>query len=224
MHYFIPKNETGRDFIVGDIHGCFELLETTMRYHGFDKAKDRLFSVGDIIDRGPESEKCLSLLSESWFHMVMGNHEQMMIDFITGGQGYNWLSQYGGWARKMQTSDLNDYVKSLAKLPISLTLDCGEFTVGVCHAEPDGDDWMKSRDDAQSRNIMMWGRKVLKELPTSKLTGVDISIHGHTPLESPKWIGNRYFMDTDAWESGNLTFRNIDDIFAEYNALNKLFS
>ena len=62
MHIFIPKNIKGRDFVVGDIHGHYDLLKTELKTVGFDKQKDRLFSVGDIIDRGPKSEECLTLL------------------------------------------------------------------------------------------------------------------------------------------------------------------
>jgi len=224
MHQHIEPNLKGRDFIVGDIHGAYKLLRKEMTRNGFNETTDRLFSVGDIIDRGPDSKRCLSLLNEPWFHMVLGNHEQMMIDFIVSGQGYNWLTEYGGWARKIRQDDLNTYIKQLAKLPISLTLDCSDFSVGICHAEPEGDDWIACRDNPQSRNAMMWGRTVLRKRPETKLSGVNISIHGHTPLETPKWVGNRYFMDTGAWYSKNLTFRNIADIHAEHQAAESLFS
>lgn len=48
-------NEVGKDFIVGDIHGCLDQLKFQLSVTGFDKSKDRLFSVGDLIDRGPDS-------------------------------------------------------------------------------------------------------------------------------------------------------------------------
>ncbi|MGL9724118.1 metallophosphoesterase [Sodalis sp. (in: enterobacteria)] len=33
--------------------------------------------LGDLIDRGPQSEACLPLLENPWFRSVRGNHEQM---------------------------------------------------------------------------------------------------------------------------------------------------
>jgi len=48
-------NAVGRDFAVGDIHGCFSHLRRSLEAIGFDASVDRLFSVGDLIDRGPES-------------------------------------------------------------------------------------------------------------------------------------------------------------------------
>jgi len=52
----IPRfalNTHRRDFAVGDIHGAFDALQRAMEAIGFDARKDRLFSVGDLVDRGP---------------------------------------------------------------------------------------------------------------------------------------------------------------------------
>jgi len=40
---------------VGDIDGCFSHLRRSLEAIGFDASVDRLFSVRDLIDRGPES-------------------------------------------------------------------------------------------------------------------------------------------------------------------------
>ena len=56
-------NETGRDMVVGDIHGNFSQLRRTLNMLHFSPDKgDRLFSVGDLVDRGPESDEVLSWL------------------------------------------------------------------------------------------------------------------------------------------------------------------
>ena len=47
-----PLNDLGRDFIIGDLHGHWSVLERLLEEVSFDKAKDRLFSVGDLVDRG----------------------------------------------------------------------------------------------------------------------------------------------------------------------------
>ena len=49
------QNIAGRDFAVGDIHGCFTELQRGLDAIGFNPNTDRLFSVGDLVDRGPES-------------------------------------------------------------------------------------------------------------------------------------------------------------------------
>jgi len=78
----LPENTMGRDFVLGDLHGCYALLDKLLKYVTFDMRVDRLFSVGDLADRGPDSLRCLQLLAEPWFYTVKGNHEQMLIDFF----------------------------------------------------------------------------------------------------------------------------------------------
>jgi serine/threonine protein phosphatase 1 len=74
---YLPENTQGRDFIVGDIHGTTELLGKILNHVNFDKNVDRLISVGDLVDRGPDSIGALKLLDQPWFHCVLGNHEDL---------------------------------------------------------------------------------------------------------------------------------------------------
>ena len=77
---FFNRNQRGRDFVVGDIHGHFSALEMLLLQVNFDPEHDRVFSVGDMIDRGPESWRVIEFLNHPWFHSIMGNHEQMLLD------------------------------------------------------------------------------------------------------------------------------------------------
>src|SRR3546814_10796357 len=77
----MPANTVGRDVIVGDMHGCLDLFQAQLDRIGFDPTKDRIFSVGDLADRGPDSMGCLRLLREPWFYAVHGNHEDMLLDY-----------------------------------------------------------------------------------------------------------------------------------------------
>ena len=53
---------SGRTFVCGDIHGSWSCVERFLTEINFDKENDRLICAGDLIDRGPENEKCMSLL------------------------------------------------------------------------------------------------------------------------------------------------------------------
>lgn len=70
-------NPHGRDVAVGDIHGNFSMLEQGLKPIGFDPVVDRLFSLGDLADRGPESHRVGEWLAQPWFHAVSGNHDLM---------------------------------------------------------------------------------------------------------------------------------------------------
>jgi serine/threonine protein phosphatase 1 len=78
----MPANADGRDFVVGDLHGHRSLLELELDALGFDPACDRVFAVGDLIDRGPESLATLRLIDVPWFHAVLGNHELMLLEYL----------------------------------------------------------------------------------------------------------------------------------------------
>lgn len=95
IHYY-NKNKTGRDFVAGDIHGCFSQLEEELQKVNFDKLEDRLFCVGDLTDKGPESEKAYDYLNYSWFYSVQGNHEKMLIEdtYLHNINGGTWFNSY----------------------------------------------------------------------------------------------------------------------------------
>jgi bis(5'-nucleosyl)-tetraphosphatase (symmetrical) len=64
-----------RRIFVGDVQGCREELERLLEQIRFDPAADRLLSVGDAINRGPDSAGCLRLLRRLGATLTLGNHE-----------------------------------------------------------------------------------------------------------------------------------------------------
>lgn len=122
----LKKNELGRDFVVGDIHGEFSMLEDALQIIGFDPIKDRLLCCGDMIDRGAESHRAFEFLEQPWFFSVKGNHEDAAVyglQDLKNNQGeikglsegtLRWLQGGGMWALGLNDRDL---------LGISATLD-----------------------------------------------------------------------------------------------------
>lgn len=106
-------NEIGRDFVIGDLHGSRFAFERMLDGLNFDKTKDRMFSVGDLVDRGEDSLWCLGLLREPWFHAVLSNHEDMMFQSFHGpiqerlGWAYLWRNNGGWWANDLINDELN---------------------------------------------------------------------------------------------------------------------
>lgn len=147
LHQRLPTNTKGRDFIVGDLHGCLDLLQTELTRIGFDPAADRLFSVGDLIDRGPDSMGCLRLLREPWFFAVRGNHEDMLIDYAyevvmpygTNVSGPLFFRNGGGWVHTLdadaQLELRQDLLPRVLSLPYVMTVGEGPSLFHVAHAE-----------------------------------------------------------------------------------------
>ena len=70
----IPRNREGRDSVVGDVHRCFRTLEPALAEVRFDAGCDRLFGVGDLVDRGSYSAEALVWIERRFEAVVMGNH------------------------------------------------------------------------------------------------------------------------------------------------------
>ncbi len=86
IQYF-DENKKGCDYVVGDIHNQFNKLSKQLKALDFDVSKDRLFAVGDLIDRGDNEGNngldVLSYLSQDWFHSLRGNHEDLILSLLS---------------------------------------------------------------------------------------------------------------------------------------------
>jgi len=150
----LTTNNIGKDYVVGDLHGCFDLLNRLMEYVDFDESCDRLFSVGDLIDRGPDSIYCLGFLDESWFYAVQGNHELMMLEpflnYLDSGKvedfdriknsglfdfGGEWIEEHYQSSTKTMSPEFTHYLKKVLDLPIMLVVGEDENRFHVIHAE-----------------------------------------------------------------------------------------
>ena len=64
-------------YVVGDIQGCYQPLRRLLDDVGFQRGRDSLWSVGDLVNRGPQSLETLRFLEKlgSAFTGVLGNHD-----------------------------------------------------------------------------------------------------------------------------------------------------
>ncbi len=150
----LPVNTQGKDYIVGDLHGCYALLERLLKEVQFDPAQDRLFSVGDLVDRGPDSLRCLQLLDEPWFYAVMGNHEEMLLEcflpYLDSGKlasldeisdsdclknGGDWVTQHYLPEKQRMTDGFNRGLLMVFALPLVLIVGDGNNRFNIIHAE-----------------------------------------------------------------------------------------
>lgn len=218
MHLALPYNEKGNDYIIGDLHGCFDAFDRLLKTIEFDMQKDRMFSVGDLVDRGPESEECAELLYQPWFYAVRGNHEQMAIDFLEYRPDWmTYLANGGKWFLDLCPSMQKEYADLFSKMPIAITIG-GE--IGIVHAEPWGDDWTnflevldQGNNGPRERAIQhaMWARSRIRGNDSFPVKNIIKVIVGHTPLEDTKELGNILYIDTGCVYGGKLTAYKLLD-------------
>lgn len=64
-----------RRIFIGDIHGCLGPLEELLAAVAFESGVDELYPVGDLVNKGPDSEGVLRLLRAEQARCVLGNHD-----------------------------------------------------------------------------------------------------------------------------------------------------
>lgn len=204
------QNPLGRDYVVGDIHGMYYTLMKLLHQAGFDEEKDRLFSVGDMVDRGPMSIEVLRLLKQPWFHAVKGNHEDMLLYCHLNPKNASALGNYllngGAWYvggdRPLQV----EAAHLCSTLPDVIEVETKDGYIGICHAEvPYGcDNWadlIKGPPDEQ----IFWGRDRLRNQVRKHVNGIQHVYHGHTPVAEPRTQANQTWLDTGCCFGRKLT-------------------
>jgi serine/threonine protein phosphatase 1 len=90
----------GRTIVTGDIHGCATALKTIIEAIQ-PTEQDTLVFLGDYIDRGPDSrgvvEQVVALAERCTVVPLLGNHEEMLLAALEGGQSeVRYWRKFGG--------------------------------------------------------------------------------------------------------------------------------
>lgn len=214
---YVGPNPEGRDFVVGDIHGCFDQLRSSLAAVSFDESKDRLFSVGDLVDRGLQSEESLAWLKKPWFYAVRGNHEQMAISHMSGRGGSHDMYIYNGgaWFLALTEAEQLEYIAHFRTLPVVIQLHTMTGRkIGLVHADPVFEDWnelLARIDDDRVVEAAMWSRRKITMKDPTVIENVDLIYCGHTPLKDAEILGNVHYIDTGAvFSDGKMTLLEIE--------------
>ena len=199
------RNPAGRDFVVGDVHGMFPALGELLALTRFDEERDRLFSVGDLIDRGPRSREALDWLAKPWLHAVRGNHEQLLLDSDDPATRNLWIRHNGGaWWLDCGPAERAAFREACAELPIAIEIAASRGRVGVVHADaPRSNSWADflSRLESQDERAIehaLWSRERVAGESAGRISGVDLVVCGHTPTTRIVEADNVRFIDTGA--------------------------
>lgn len=105
-------------YVVGDIQGCYQGLRMLLDMVDFQPGKDTLWAAGDLIARGPDSQKTLEYLYSlgDSFHAVLGNHD---LHFLAICCGFKAAKTADKLTPLLTDSKLSRYVDWLRQMPLA---------------------------------------------------------------------------------------------------------
>ncbi|MCV6596336.1 MAG: metallophosphoesterase [Mangrovicoccus sp.] len=209
--------------IVGDIHGCSDLMDALPPCIA---GIPRIF-VGDVVDRGPDSHGCLKRLqaheAEGQGTCLLGNHEAMLLAFLDAPKqsGARWL-RHGG-LETLASFGIPLGGPTLEPAQILALRDAFREAMG-----PELETWLRNRPSLwrsgslvvthagadpsraiteQPQNALIWGHRNFFQKRRSD--GLWVA-HGHVIVDHPCAEDGRISLDTGAYLTGRLTMARID--------------
>ncbi len=73
-----------RTILIGDVHGCHRELEALLEKLKLVPGEDRVWFVGDLINKGPSSRAVWELYRQSQGQAILGNHELSFLEVASG--------------------------------------------------------------------------------------------------------------------------------------------
>ena len=216
-------------YAVGDVHGRLDLLKSLVQAIARDaiagplEGRPRLILLGDYVDRGPDSRGVLDYLlrmrGEAGLdvRLLLGNHEQALLDFLADpARGEAWM-QIGGDAtlrsygvtppdQKADAERWDEARSAFAEaLPeahlallqeLELVVQLADYAFVHAGVRPG------VSLEAQSARDLLWIRGEF-----TRFTGSHgkVIVHGHSASESAQLLPNRICVDTGAYATGVLT-------------------
>lgn len=211
-------------YAVGDVHGCIDQLiaiEQKIADDGLDFEGEKwLVTLGDYVDRGPDSAAVIEHVmgpAPAGFRRfaLLGNHEQMMVDFLGNPAAHAyWLDEGGAetlasYGIALDYPPLRTMEGTLRVLAEKLPAAHRQFleTLPNVLAVPG---WVFVHAgirpgiplSMQTDEDLIWIRAPFL---TSQLTGGQRVVHGHTPGREIVVTPHRIDIDTHCFRTGRLS-------------------
>lgn len=213
--------------IIGDIHGCYRELKKLTEHLGYTWRNDKpvhpervLGFVGDLTDRGPDSLKVIDTVWGLWkdhkAYYVPGNHCNKLYRYFLGR---NVKIAHGLETTVAELNSLSAEKRHLYKrtfmelyenAPLYQVLDDGNFVIAHAGIKEE----MIGKSNNRVKTFVLYGDITGEFLPdgmpvrrdwAKSYTGKPFIIYGHTPVHTPRMVGNTINIDTGAVFGGALT-------------------
>lgn len=210
-------------YVMSDLHGCYDQFIKLLELINF-KEEDELYILGDVIDRGPDSLKIIDYISpKNNITLLLGNHEQMYIEWFETGYPYDWFGNGGRLTFEELCKKPIEFQYSLysyfRKLPRFLVVDKyilvhAGLDLSFDYKDLSIDEILK----AQTLQYNIWGRSHIGkyyELPSGHKI-----ICGHTPVQNIASFKN--MKDTEIVKHGSYVYLDCGGVFGGKHACLRL--
>lgn len=188
-------------YVLSDIHGNLDNWKSIMEQIKLT-SDDELYVLGDVIDRYPYGIQILQeIMSKDNIHMLLGNHEHMMLDAL--GFPYDqkmpnipktdprdsqekralWYMNGGDVTHraftKLSSDEQRELIDYLLSLPLNIAVEIEDRLYRLCHATiEEMYDLVELREGESKASFCTWDRETIMLL--ADIEGAKI-VFGHTP-------------------------------------------
>lgn len=188
-----------RILVCSDIHGEIHKFQDVLNDANYNEKSDQLILLGDYVDRGKYSKEVIEFiieLVEEGAIALKGNHEELFIhSFYNEEYKDIWYRNGGKKTLDSYNGDLNLIERHICWLEDNLQLyyETDDYIFVHAGLEPDVPlEW-------QDEETILWSRN-------EEIIGLGkLIVHGHTPVDCVKQIGDRLLIDTGAAYGGKLS-------------------
>lgn len=196
-----------KTFIIGDIHGCFDMLAKLIEKIKWEPEWHRLIFLGDYIDRGPDPKGVVDYIMElaesGTVDCIMGNHESLFLHYLTTGDPRLCLAN--GGQTTLRGYDIEGYMPAEPLIPpdhlefyrsLKLYIELDDFLIVHAGLRPGVAFYNQNPED------MLWIREsfIYSEYDFGKTI-----VFGHTPFHEPYITEYKIGLDTGAVYGNKLT-------------------
>ena len=199
-------------YVMSDLHGEADMFHQMLQKINLTDSDD-LYILGDVIDRGPDGIALIhKIMATPNIHMLMGNHEYMMIQYLDPNATVVEILRWGNNGNEptllafdlLEKQEKDEVLQYIQNLPTHVELDLNGKVFYLVHAFP-GENvhdevWVRPAIDTanpMSGKVLIIGHTPVLNLLYSKESRVEYEEQMISRGEHPKIHHAEGFIDID---------------------------